>query len=474
MKRLLLLTLLLTPWVAKADLLERVKLEDALRARLEQVVRVKDAKAQVLARVEFKSFQTDLPGTSGLKETFVPSKVESSDIARVDVEIYTELKQLPEETKQSLYRIMPVSKDRVKISVKQIEPAAIPAVQKQVEAKDLADIAQQSVQSIETLTKTVLASLAALVIFAMGVIFFYSSRKMKEFKNQFSMLANAISESGGNRGSSQPQLAAPQAITVSPIASSEKVFESLPSSALYELFADCYWCENDGYAHWLWKQLSPEQRFQSFKTLPFMKEYSSYFVQIPPREQSFHEHPFYLNPVSCVQVSMHDVNEVLKKDLSVWHKLSPLRQAATGISLEQKLLAVESSKASIVDWKSRPESPARAFKSQVSIGELTLEDEMLLFQTPDLAPVGLRHQIRSLVWLAHRDQETIKKVLAKFDARSLASVWVAPEAVLKKLEQHVPEKKLKLLLTYRQKENPTRQSPTFEALVEEGLKDEAA
>lgn len=104
----------------------------------------------------------------------------------------------------------------------------------------------------------------------------------------------------------------------------------------------------------------------------------------------------------------------------------------------------------------------------------SIEDEALLFRSPELAPAPLRKQLRSLVWLAHRDDETIRKVLARFDARSLASVWVGPDEVLKRLEQQIPEKKLKLLANYRQKDSPSRQSPTFDALVEEGLRDEAA
>lgn len=468
------LALLVGSAVAQADLLERVKLEDALRARLEQIVRVKDPKAQVLARVDFKTYESELPGTSGLKETYVPNKVESSDIAKVDVEIYTELKELPEETKAALYKNVPVSKNFLKISVKQLDPAPTTQTQKAVEAKDLSEIAQQSVKSIEDLTKIVLGSLVGSIVLALGTMFFYSSRKMKEFKDQFALLANAISESGGSRSVGPAALPAPQAITVSASQSSDRIFERLPQAALNELFSDCYWCENDSYAHWLWKQLSPSQRTESFDQLPFMKDYSSHFVQVPAKEMSFHEHPFYLNPISTAQVSMVDLNAALEKDLSLWPRLSPIRQAATAIGLEKKLQALEVKKPSSFDMKALPASSARKFKASISLGDLSIEDESALFRNPELAPAPLRKQLRSLVWLAHKDDETIRKTLARFDARSLASVWIGPDEVLKKLEQQIPEKKLKLLANYRQKENPSRQSSTFDALVEEGLKDEAA
>jgi hypothetical protein len=89
-------------------------------------------------------------------------------------------------------------------------------------------------------------------------------------------------------------------------------------------------------------------------------------------------------------------------------------------------------------------------------------------------PVALRENIQTLVWLAQKDDAFIQKTLSRYDARSLASAWVGPEAVLKKLEAQLPEKKLKLLLNYREKTIPSRHSDAYASLVAEGFKNEAA
>lgn len=471
MKHLALLLLLL-PFCAHADLLDRVRLEDALRTRLEQVVQVKDPKARVLAHVEFKTYKEELPGTSGLTEDYSPSKLELSDVAKLDVEVYSELNELPAETRDSMYKILPISRDRVHVVVKHVDAPAAGPQRKFVEAKDLSEIAQESIRSLEQFGKLVIGGLAGLVLLSLVVFVAYSSRKLNQFKDQFALLANAISENGGGRAAALPQQQQQQPAFAG--ATSSEMFAHLPAIALNEIFADCYWCEADGYAHWLWSKIEPEQRSELLSQLPFMSDYSLSFVAAAPVEARHHDHPYYLNPVSCAHLAMDDVNKALSQDLSVWHRLSPLRQAHVKISLEQKLKAVQSRPAGTFDWKSKTASAFRKLKTAATFGDLSTEDEVLLFDSPSLAPVTMRSNIRSLVWLAHRDEPTITKVLARYDARSLASAWVGAEPVLKKLEACLPEKKLKLLQMYRERQTPTRASSVYEALVQEGLKDEAA
>jgi hypothetical protein len=73
------------------------------------------------------------------------------------------------------------------------------------------------------------------------------------------------------------------------------------------------------------------------------------------------------------------------------------------------------------------------------------------------------------VWLAQKDPETIRSTLEKYDARSLASAWIGPVEILSKLEQSLPEKKAKLLQTYRSKITPSRESAAYQALAKEGF-----
>ncbi len=101
-------------------------------------------------------------------------------------------------------------------------------------------------------------------------------------------------------------------------------------------------------------------------------------------------------------------------------------------------------------------------------------DEQSICQNPTIIPAELQAQVRSLVWLARKDESYIKKTLEKYDARALASAWVGPDEILKSLEAALPEKKLRLVRAYKEKMLPSRQSETYRLLVEEGLKDDAA
>ena len=107
-------------------------------------------------------------------------------------------------------------------------------------------------------------------------------------------------------------------------------------------------------------------------------------------------------------------------------------------------------------------------------GELSFNDEAAIFNNPEMVPDTLRSHVKTLAWLALKSPEEIKAVLSQFDTRSLAEAWVGPEEVLKALEAHLPEKKLKLLLVYKEKSNPSRNNDVYQLLVDQGLKREAA
>ncbi len=456
---------------SQADLLDRVQLEEAVRSRLEHALQVKDPNVRVLIRFDYKSFKQELPGTNMLEtQEFSPSKIEASDIVGARVEIYTELAELPEDVKESLYKIIPVAKNKIILTSKQTQSLARNA-KKPVEASDLSQIATQS---IESLAKMLFAMVAGTLLLTMSVLMYYSSRKMKEFREQFNILAKAISE--GSSQSMMPYIdkaqknESTQALSHRDIAS----FEKIPFISLREVFADLYWCEEDGYAHWLWKHLNSDQKTALLSDLPFMSAYSLYFVHVEEQAKRLHEHPFYLNPNSCTHLSMEVINDVISKDLSLWHQLSPIRQSKIHMSLETKLQAIQSRPTKAYDYSQFKASELRPLKNQANWGSVSFEDEVLLFTKPDMIPDAMRVNIRSLVWLAQMPDDQIQKTLSRYDARSLASAWVAPIEVLQKLEKQLPEKKLKLLQTYKEKSLPSRQSPVYQALVDEGLKLHAA
>lgn len=467
------LSLLLFCVTASADLLDRVKLEDSIRSRVEDVVHMVDPKARVFMDVQYRSYAGTLPGTSiETPLSTSPTRIESSDIAKVVINIQTEQDTLKGSLNDWIYKLIPVEKRLVTVNYSKIEitDANKNAGNSRVSTESLTTIAKDTVNNVNRFLVYLLGAMAFCFV---AVMILVNRKLVLEFRNQLSSLTKAITElSIGS--SSQESYRAKEASRVTQAASGDRSsVDKMSSTSLKELLADCYWSEQDSYSAWLWKQMSNEQRSSVLKDLPFAREYSFYFLNLSAEEQIYHEHPYYLDPTVLGHVSQPDLAKEVKKEFGFWHQLSPIRQAHLPMSFQEKLSAMQSKPVKFESAKLKPSS-LRTLVSKPVWGELTLQDEISLYNNPKMVPNALRSHVKSLVWLAQKDEKYVQHALSKYDARTLASVWVGPEEVLKKLEAQLPEKKLKLLETYRAKVQPSRSSEAYLKLVDEGLKDDAA
>jgi hypothetical protein len=144
------------------------------------------------------------------------------------------------------------------------------------------------------------------------------------------------------------------------------------------------------------------------------------------------------------------------------------------LGLDEKMKALQAPAPKTKTFSAQSKSALRALSARPSWGDISSEDELAIYNNPAMIPDPMKQHIRSLVWLAQKNKQHIQKILSKYDARELASAWVGPDELLKTLEGSLPEKKLKLLQTYKEKVNPSRQSEIYQLLVDEGLKNEAA
>jgi hypothetical protein len=468
MKIILFLLTMITSLVVRADLLDRIHLEDTIRTRIEDVFHLYDDKAKVLIHFDYKSFSGFLPGTNVESKTASPDRIEPGDITKLYVEIYSELEQIPPEAKTVVMHVIPFESTKVSVEYKQLKPQFPKDVPRAIDSQSLATIAQNSVSSLGKVFGIVLfLSMISFLFYAI-----YSNYiKMKEFKFQISALTQALTQalsesgmSGGSRHAPMEQ----KSQTISVQTGEDKIFDKFPKESLRELFADCYWTHEDGYATWLWKKISSEQKSYLLESLPPMKEYSLTFLQNAPQELSAHDHPYYLNPSALSFTSQEDLSQLVKATPGLWRRVGPLRQRNLTLSLEEKLQAM-SSLADVARPVSYPKSSLRELQLTQHWGHLSEADENTLYQNPNLIPDEIKPTIQSLVWLAQKDTNYIKTTLEKYDARSLASAWIGPREVLEKLEKTLPEKKVRLLQTYKTKVPATRDSEAYQSLVKEGL-----
>lgn len=470
----ILLLTILTGAFAHADLLDRVKLEDTLRGRIEDAFRIYDEKAKVFVRLDYKAnYQNALPGMNSENEGgYGPLKIEGADIVKINVEVYSELDPVPAEAKETLYRVLPVDKNKVAMSFKKSKVAPVKESPKPIDSASLTGVMNEAVWGFSKNLFS-LSGVMGFVILAVG--FYLNSRRLREFKQQFSALTAALSElSLGGQAAPAPATREAAAPVAKPSGHGEKSqVEKMAPTSLQELFADCYWCERDAYAHWLWQEMSNEQRKSLLAEIDFMRAYSVSFMSLAPEEVGYHTHPYYLDPSPLKALSQDDLAKIVKAQNGLWHAISPLRQQSLPLSFGEKLAALQSAPSSNKSaFTGR--SPLRTLEMKPTWGDVTEADELALFENPEMVPPALRPHVSSLVWLAQKDAETIQKALGKFDARALASAWIGPDEVLKKLEAQLPEKKLKLLQTYREKTPPQRRSPSYLSLVQEGIKNDAA
>lgn len=475
MKQLLIaFVILATSVIAHADLLERMRLEDALKNRIEDAFRLYDPQARALIRFDYRTYSGTLPGTSieayGDMNTL---NIDSADINRVVIEVFTNLEEITPEAKEYVLKAIPIAKNKITVEYKKPKDQ-IPKdpAKPNLDPQSLAVIAQDAISSMMKVFGSLFGA-TLLVLF--GFLFHQNSKKMKEFKLQVQLLTAAFADrapmplpaaaaAGGNKSSYD---------TGGNGRKNREATQNLSLASLKELFADAYWCREDAYASWLWKNLESEQKTQLLNELSFMKDYSLFCVDIRPSELSYHEHPYYLSPRGLLWTSQEDLSAQVRQDFGLWHFLSPMRQQNLPLVLEERLTAVQTkpeSKNTLIE----AQSPLRTLEAKLSWKDLSSEDEATLLNHPEMVPVAMRANIRSLVWLVQKDEAFIQKALARYDARSLALAWVGPESLLKKLEAQLPEKKLKLLLNYKEKMAPSRNSDAYASLVAEGFKNEAA
>lgn len=459
---------------AKADVNEKLHLESALENRIEKGLRHFDPTLHVQISVGYKKYES-MPGTSieGL-EDISPSTIDEVDIAKIYVSVTSQHKNIPADIKQKIFKLIPVEKNR--ISLKFIFEPAIPVkVATPVEPKDLSTIANDFSSQI---TKVFFIGISCLLCLILIYSYTINSKNMNSFKTKFNELIEALQQSSFSQTSSSSYKVAtsendqtfPQATNSDDIS----FINDFSIESLTELMGDCYWCHEDSYAHWLWKQLHLENKKNLLTAHKDFKNYVSHFLNEPPINKKMHEHPYYIQPLCLNLTSQEDLQSDIAKNQNLWKALSPIRKQHLEIPIEKKLKLIDSNNNDKIDWKFKSSSILRSFNSMAQFGNISNDDELVLFQQPELVPKNWRINIPTLLWLSQRPEPYIAQTLERFDARSLATGWIGTREVLDILEKHLPEKKLKLLKNYQSQITASKQSACFQDLFNAGLHDEAA
>ncbi len=457
--------------VAQADLLSRLSVEEVLKERIQQAIKIKDNSAKITVRIEFNKYESNgesLPGTNFNQESFYADKLDVADIKKVNVQFFSTQSEITDEQRTLIHALVPIDKN--KISILFITIPTNEMVPTGIQPSDLSEIANQTVKFLSI----ALSLIFGLVLIVIGAIAFLNGRKNRDMiKQQIGTLASAISENGMGQPS-VPQSFETQskanAIETQENSSDQSVFADYSFESLSALFSDLYWCEKDGEAHYLWNKITIAQKTNLLEQLDFMYGYTMHFLNSSPIANEDLLHPYYNKPLAMNKTSQEALSSLVKKNFALWSKISPLRQQTLQLSLKEKIKA-NSTPAGVVKVEEFPVSKLRSLPRPVAFGEISFEDEMEIYKDHQLVPKALQSSVPSLVWLALKDKAYVEQQFEQLDAKFMATGWVAAPEILRTLEKCIPEKKLLLLQSYLKSLTPSKAAPAFEFMFRLGLKE---
>lgn len=468
MKKLAIAAILLVHSAGFADLAMRTRLEDMIRERAQATVKVYDPSAQANVQIKYKTIDSKMPG--GLFQVSgTPSNPDIDDIAQVLVTVYSNSEKAPPGAEAAVANSLGLPKNIAKVEFKKWDVPPPFAEDKSINSDILGKIAQDFVRGLTSgLWLSVLVIGASILVSVLASAYFRARETRQQTKD---LVAAAQAGSQTARESAAPveEKKPEERAAANARPGGDQYLSHLNVTSLMELLGDCYWCEAEEYAHFIWRNLPVEKREELLAKVDYLNAYVPYIYTFTPVNLNVHEHPYYLQPEKLCKTSQDDLKAVVEKNSALWLKLSPLRQQRMELGLEAKIGAASSSLKSVpAKIEAKPSVP-RTLPVSADFGDPNSDEEISLFENPDKVPFNLRSRIRTLVWLALADDETVTKTFQGLDARAIAQAWVGPKPVLERLEKCIPASKLELVRDYATKVKPSRRSTVFNLLVQAGL-----
>lgn len=483
------LTILLASASAFASLtISKMDMENRMRERVQAIATKADPTAFAQVQVKLKKIRSNLSFLG--METHVTPLENGQDIGpesidSVEVKVLSKLEPFPEWLKKEITATVEVEGVRVNVAYTKPETPI-----RDVTAQISEFFSQELYNTLNTSftgLKFGLLGLGILLGFGfigLGWAVMRFSSKLEEtlqkvVAENLVPMATALGQMSGTSGggsksvpmqAAKPAASEPTRVTVN--SDSKGQFEHYPVAALAALFVDCYWTKQDGYAHYLWTQMSPTQREALMKTECVDAQYFSHIISVPARQEDYHSHAWYMNPNS-------KFNTIDQKALSVWvkahleaaHMVSPIRMDHLELSLEERLkMAASTEVKKNVEVKGLVASAPRVLAQKLRIATLSEADELYLFKNHASIHQESREQLKSLVWLALVPVEQRRKILDEMDARQLAEAWSAPKPVLEEMKKALSPKKLEMLEHFLKTNEPGRDNDVYAYLVDAGMR----
>jgi len=248
------------------------------------------------------------------------------------------------------------------------------------------------------------------------------------------------------------------------LSSIEKAMAELPEDGALALLYDCYWCELDGYARFIWSRLQVARRQKFLGLDVLLRDYVDYFSGADEVDLGVDGDVYYLAPLPINKVPNSALMELAAKYPAILRKLPSLRIERFAYEASERLdLEARASKEpdnqpdfSALQGQSQP----RVLKKKIKLRIKSDADEEKIraqnIQDPDIMKT-----IPSLLWVERLSDEALSDVLQNFNSNELASAWIGPTTILDRMKSLLPERKRVMLEERVTSMKPSRDSKAY-------------
>jgi hypothetical protein len=466
---------------AEMGLSGKLDIELKIQQKLSQILDPIYPESQIAVNVILRTISTSLPGTDvSVTDGFFSSQAGSisfDDIDKIDISIRTKSAELTPETKALIQAAIGFPAEKLTLRFEKISASEIPAAEADFPVSNSRDRSLEDLASGISQTNKILQILIYLFGASVFVFLFYSwtmeSKRKKSFEMALSKMTEALSQNVGSSARAVTTEARRPLLDVAPtqsksmqIPTSDKEFvQTLSVEAANALLSDCYWCEVDSYAVWLWNRLSNQQRQSCLKSWASLEPYVNSLSTHLENGLNYHNHPYYLHPLEAEDISQSEIKAWVLSHEGAWHYVSPIRQAHLELPLVEKIRL-----SGLKVLASPPPLPnkslsTRDLQQSLEVGKMTEQDELDILKDPQLIPDSIRHQIPTLAWVSLISSEERQEILQNMSAIEIAEAMAGPAEIVETIVSSLADKKQQIVRDYLKSTLPSKSSTPYRFLI---------
>lgn len=450
------IVLFFTSTAGYADVLRQ---ETFLSNQFSEVLRSYDERGVVKVDIELNQKKVQLPGTNFLVSSNDIGKLSKKNVKSVTVHVFSEKETLPK-TVEDFFR-SEIEKISKKSNIKLI------TLEKGLRDNSLQMALDSSVEKLSASLggSEQLLYVIGMIPFILLIVGYFMKTQMQKsveiLNGQLQMLSSALQEQGigttpnGNEIFNQSKDSSSQSTETSTVIE-KNMWEVMGEDFYNSLLSDCYWCELDQYASFIWGKTPIEMKKNLLNSSAIDKSYLKFISAIEPVDLGLAKHSYYLSPWKVEHISNEDLFEIVRSDFRFYSYLSPLRNRNANFTLDEKLRCLELGPSTPMQEElfakkiaNTKQSEKRALDLQQNFNFSSFEEEEKILEM-DLTFDQMK-KFPTIGWLLKLSSEEIAEIISSYQVKDFAGALYCADSIKEKIIECAPEKRQDLLRSYASK-----------------------